>query len=125
LLPGAFYTLHETQKPPIAAFRKHGVPIAVATDWNPGSSPLGSLLLGMNMACTLFQLTPEEALAGITRNGAKALGLGDRGIIKAGMRADLVVWNIKNPAELAYGIGINPLHARIFAGKISSGEGAQ
>ena len=116
LLPGAFYTIHETQAPPIQAFRDHGVAMAVGTDWNPGSSPLGSLLLAMNMACTLFRLTPAEALAGTTRNAARALGLADRGVIAAGMRADLAIWDIGDPAELSYGIGINPLHARIFGG---------
>lgn len=116
LLPGAFYTLHETQKPPVAAFRAHGVPMALATDWNPGSSPLGSLLLTMNMGCTLFGLTPAEALAGTTRHAAQALGLTDCGTLKAGKRADLAIWNVKTPAELSYGIGINPLHTRIFAG---------
>jgi len=116
LLPGAFYTIHERQAPPVQAFRDHGVPIAVGTDWNPGSSPLGSLLLAMNMACTLFRLTPAEALAGTTRNAARALGLADRGMIAPGMRADLAIWNVTDPAELSYGIGINPLHARIFGG---------
>ncbi|NKB27832.1 MAG: imidazolonepropionase [Rhodobacteraceae bacterium] len=116
LLPGAFYTIHETQAPPVAAFRDCGVAMAVATDWNPGSSPLGSLLLAMNMACTLFLLTPEEALAGTTRNAARALGLDDCGMIAPGMRADLAVWDVSDPAELSYGIGITPLHARIFQG---------
>lgn len=116
LLPGAFYTIHETQPPPIQAFRDHGVAMAVGTDWNPGSSPLGSLLLAMNMACTLFRLTPAEALAGTTRNAARALGLTDRGVIAPGMRADLAIWDITDPAELSYGIGITPLHARIFGG---------
>lgn len=116
LLPGAFYTIHETQAPPVQAFRDHGVPMAVGTDWNPGSSPLGSLLLAMNMACTLFRLTPAEALAGTTRNAARALGLDDCGVIAPGMRADLAIWNVKDPAELSYGIGINPLHARVFGG---------
>lgn len=116
LLPGAFYTLHETRKPPLDALRAHGVPMAVATDWNPGSSPLGSLLLAMNMACTLFALTPAEALAGATRNAARALGLTDCGVIAEGMRADLAVWDATSPAELCYGIGINPLHARLFGG---------
>ena len=118
LLPGAFYTIHETQAPSIQAFRDHGVPMAVGTDWNPGSSPLGSLLLAMNMACTLFRLTPAEALAGTTRNAARALGLTDRGVIAPGMRADLAVWNIADPAELSYGIGINPLHSRMFGGAL-------
>ncbi|MCV2894277.1 imidazolonepropionase [Lentibacter sp. XHP0401] len=117
LLPGAFYTLHETQKPPVAALRKHGVPMALATDWNPGSSPLGSLLLTMNMGCTLFGLTPAEALAGTTRHAAKALGLADSGTLEAGNRADFAVWNVQTPAELSYGIGINPLHKRVFAGQ--------
>ncbi|WP_322867170.1 imidazolonepropionase [Aquicoccus sp. G2-2] len=116
LLPGAFYTIHETQKPPVDAFRTHGVPMALATDWNPGSSPLGSLLLAMNMGCTLFGLTPEEALAGTTRNAARALGLLDCGTIAPGLRADLAVWDVEHPAELAYGIGINPLHQRIYGG---------
>lgn len=116
VLPGAFYTLRETQMPPIAAFRDHGVAMALATDSNPGSSPMTSLLLTMNMACTLFLMTPEEALAGVTRNAAAALGLTDCGQITVGQRADLAVWNVKHPAELAYRIGFNPLHARIFGG---------
>lgn len=116
LLPGAFYTIHETQAPPVQAFRDAGVAMAVGTDWNPGSSPLGSLLLAMNMACTLFRLTPSEALAGATRNAARALGLKDRGVIAQGMRADLAIWDVSDPAELSYGIGINPLHARVFGG---------
>lgn len=118
LLPGAFYTLHETQLPPVAAFREHGVPMAVATDCNPGSSPMTSLLLAMNMACTLFRMTPEEALAGVTRNAARALGLDDCGRIAPGLRADLAVWNVNHPAELAYRIGFNPLHRRIFGGEL-------
>jgi len=116
LLPGAFYTLHEAQKPPVAALRAHGVPMAVATDWNPGSSPLGSLLLAINMACTLFGLTPFEALAGTTRNAARALGLTDCGQLAPGMRADLAVWDVSDPSELSYGIGINPLWRRWFEG---------
>lgn len=118
LLPGAFYTIHETQAPPVQAFRDHGVSMAVGTDWNPGSSPLGSILLAMNMACTLFRMTPAEALAGTTRNAARALGLTDCGVIAPGMRADLAVWTVSDPAELSYGIGINPLHTRIFGGVI-------
>lgn len=118
LLPGAFYALRETQRPPVQAFRDHGVPMAVATDWNPGSSPLGSVLLAMNMACTLFRLTPAEALAGTTRHAARALGLADCGVIAPGMRADLALWNATDPAELSYGIGINPLHARIHEGTL-------
>ena len=117
LLPGAFYTLHETQKPPIEAFRRHQVPMAVATDWNPGSSPLGSLRLAMNMACTLFGLTPAEALAGTTRNAAWALGLDDCGVIAPGMRADLALWEVKDPAELSCSFGVNTLKARFFGGK--------
>ena len=117
LLPGAFYTLHETQKPPIEAFRRHQVPMAVATDWNPGSSPLGSLRLAMNMACTLFGLTPAEALAGTTRNAARALGLDDCGVIAPGMRADLALWEVKDPAELSCSFSVNTLKARFFGGK--------
>ena len=116
LLPGAFYTLRETRVPPVAALREHAVPMALATDCNPGSSPLASILLAMNMGCTLFRLTPEEALAGVTRHAARALGLSDRGAIEPGMRADLAVWDVERPAELAYRIGFNPLHARVFAG---------
>lgn len=118
LLPGAFYTLHEKQKPPVQAFRDHHVPMAVATDWNPGSSPMGSLLLAMNMACTLFGLTPAEALAGTTRNAARALGLTDCGQIAPGMRADLAIWDVEEPAELAYRMGVNRLHKRIFGGAL-------
>ena len=117
LLPGAFYTLKETQKPPVASLRKAGVPMAVATDCNPGSSPMTSLLLAMNMACTFFGLTPQEALAGTTRNAARALGLSDAGVIAAQKRADLAVWDVSHPAELAYTIGMNPLHARVFEGR--------
>ena len=118
LLPGAFYTLRETQAPPVAALRQHGVPMALATDINPGSSPLNSLLLTLNMGCTLFRLTPEEALRGVTRNAARALGLTDCGTIASGMRADLAVWDIEHPAELAYRIGFNPLHSRIIGGAL-------
>jgi len=116
ILPGAFYTLHETQIPPVQAFRDHGVPMALATDCNPGSSPMASLLLTMNMGCTLFRMTPEEALAGVTRNAARALGLDDTGVIEVGKRADLAVWNVETPAELAYRIGYNPLKRRFFGG---------
>ena len=115
LLPGAFYTLHETRHPPVKLFRRHGVPMAVSTDCNPGSSPLASLLLAMNMACTIFRLTPEEALAGATREAARALGLDDAGRIAPGLRADLAVWDVAHPAELAYRIGFNPLVERIFS----------
>ena len=118
ILPGAFYTLRETQAPPVEAFRSHGVPMALATDCNPGSSPLTSLLLAMNMGCTLFRMTPEEALAGVTRVAAQALGLRDRGMIKAGARADLAVWDVTRPGELSYRIGWNPLYMRIFGGRI-------
>ncbi|SRR6056297_3644102 len=119
LLPGAFYTLGETQMPPVAAFRAHGVPMALATDANPGSSPMTSLLLAANMGCTLFRLTPEEALQGITANAAKALGLADAGRIAPGLRADLAVWDVEHPAELAYRIGFNPLFERWFDGKVT------
>ena len=104
LLPGAFYFLNETTKPPVDALRSHGVPLAVATDLNPGSSPLASLLSAMNMSCVLFGLTPEEALAGTTINAAKALGLGHKGVISEGNDADLCLWDIEHPAELAYGM---------------------
>ncbi|WP_439634402.1 imidazolonepropionase [Glycocaulis sp.] len=117
LLPGAFYFLRETKLPPIAAFREHGVPMALATDCNPGSSPLTSLLLTMNMGCTLFRLTPDEALRGVTLNAAKALGLDDRGVIAPGKRADLAIWDAEAPAELAGRIGFNPLHQRMFGGR--------
>lgn len=113
LLPAAFYTLRETQLPPIDQLRQYKVPIAIATDSNPGSSPVTSLLLIMNMACTLFRLTPEEALLGVTRNAATALGLKDRGSIAAGMRADLCRWNVSHPAELSYRVGFNSLVERI------------
>lgn len=119
LLPGAFYILGETQMPPVAAFRAHGVPMALATDANPGSSPMTSLLLAANMGCTLFRLTPEEALQGITANAAKALGLADAGRIAPGLRADLAVWDVEHPAELAYRIGFNPLFERWFDGKVT------
>ncbi|MGF1659554.1 MAG: imidazolonepropionase [Rubrimonas sp.] len=116
LLPGAFYALRETVVPPVAALRAAGVPMAVATDCNPGTSPMTSLLLAMNMACTFFRLTPAEALAGVTVHAARALGLSDRGAIAAGLRADLAAWDVGEPAELAYRIGFNPLHRRWVAG---------
>ncbi len=117
LLPGAFYTLRDTHAPPVAAMRRAGVAMAVATDCNPGSSPLTSLLLAMNMACTLFGLTPAEALAGATRHAARALGLGDAiGILEIGKACDLAIWNVESPGELAYPMGFNPLHARVVAG---------
>lgn len=116
LLPGAYYFLRETQAPPVALLRHAGVPIALATDCNPGSSPLTSPLLTMNMACTLFRLTPEEALAGFTRNAARALGLaGETGTIEPGKRAEIAIWDANEPAELAYRIGFNPLH-KLIAG---------
>ena len=118
LLPGAFYAIRETQKPYIAALRRHGVAMAVATDCNPGTSPLTSLLLGMNMAATLFGLTVDECLAGVTRHAAKALGLGaETGTLETGKSADLAVWNCEAPAELVYRMGFNPLERRIFKGK--------
>ncbi|MGZ5100526.1 MAG: imidazolonepropionase [Usitatibacter sp.] len=102
LLPGAFYFLRETQLPPIESLRRAGVPMAIATDCNPGTSPSASLLTTMNMACTLFRLTPEEALAGVTAHAASALGMSDRGVLEAGRRADFVVWDAESPAELAW-----------------------
>lgn len=116
ILPGAFYTLRESRRPPVEAFREAGTLMAVATDCNPGSSPMTSLLLAMNMACTFFHMTPEEALAGTTRNAAKALGLNDCGRIAPGLRADIAIWNVEHPAELSYRIGFNPLQERIFGG---------
>ncbi|MGN6728884.1 MAG: imidazolonepropionase [Rhodanobacteraceae bacterium] len=115
LLPGSFYALRENRVPPIPAMREHGVPMAVATDLNPGTSPLRSLRLAISMACTLFRLTPEEALRGATVNAARALGLPDRGRLVAGQHADCVVWNIREPAELAYWIG-GALARHVFAG---------
>jgi imidazolonepropionase len=103
--------LREKQSPPVAALRSRGVPIAIATDLNPGSSPVHSLILTMNMACVLFGLTPEEALLGVTANAAKALGLSDRGMIKPGLRADLAFWNLVRPGDLAYPLGVNPIAA--------------
>ena len=118
LLPGAFYALRETRLPPVGALRARGVPIAIATDCNPGSSPLQSPLLAMNMACTLFRLTPTEALAGFTRNAARALGLlRETGTLEVGKRADLALWDVKRPAELAYAMGAAPLQRRWSAGQ--------
>jgi imidazolonepropionase len=114
LLPGAFHVLRETRMPPLQALREHGVPMAVATDCNPGTSPLQSLRLAMSLACTHFRLTPEEALRGATVNAARALGLSDRGVLRVGMRADFAHWNIRQPAELAYWLGGNP-PAAIYA----------
>ena len=118
LLPGAFYFLRETRQPPLALIRKHHVPIAIATDNNPGTSPLTSLLLTMNMAATLFRLTVPECLAGVTREAARALGrLAEVGTLEAGKRCDLAIWDIATPAELVYRIGFNPLHQRIWNGQ--------
>lgn len=116
LLPGAFYMLRETQKPPVDAFRRHKVPIALATDCNPGTSPVTSLLLIMNMAATLFRLTVDEILAGVTRNAALALGRRDLGTLETGKACDLAIWDIERPAELVYRLGFNPLHARVWRG---------
>lgn len=117
LLPGAFYFLRETRLPPIDLLRQQRVPMALSTDCNPGSSPCTSLLLMLNMACTLFRLTPEEALAGVTRHAALALGLKDRGVLAPGMRADLALWDVEHPAALSYAIGARPLRATVFKGK--------
>lgn len=119
LLPGAFYFLQETRPPPVSAFRENDVPMAIATDCNPGSSPMTSILSAMNMACVLFRLTPEEALRGVTRNGAMALGLEDVGRMHAGQSADLAVWDVEHPAELSCRIGFNPLYKRIFCGEVT------
>jgi imidazolonepropionase len=117
ILPGAFYFIRETKKPPVDLFRKHGVGMAVATDCNPGTSPLTSLLLTMNMAATLFGMTVDECLLGVTRNAAAALGLAaETGTLEVGKRADLAIWNVERPAELVYRMGFNPLHARIWRG---------
>ena len=118
LLPGAFYFLRETKLPPIAQLRSAGVPMAVSTDCNPGSSPCTSLLLMLNMACTLFRLTPEEALAGVTRHAARALGLTDRGVLAAGLRADFVLWDVQSPAQLSYALGANPRIQTVFKGEV-------
>ena len=121
VLPGAFYTLRETQFPPLNSLRKAGVPLAIATDCNPGSSPLTSILLCMNMACTLFRMTPEEALSGVTRVAAQALGIGHEvGTIEIGKKAEFAVWNVDQPAELAYRMGYNPL-AEMLVGHGSHG----
>ena len=118
LLPGAFYFLRDTRPPPVALLREQQVPIAISTDCNPGSSPCTSLLLMLNMACTLFRLTPEEALAGVTRHAAAALGLRGRGVLAAGMRADFVLWGVRQPAELSYALGANPRIQTVFKGHI-------
>ena len=118
LLPGAFYTLRETKAPPTELFRRYGVPMAVSTDCNPGTSPMTSLLLALNMAATLFRLTVEECLAGVTRNAARALGLAaETGSLETGKWADLAIWDIERPAELVYRLGFNPLHARVWRGR--------
>ena len=122
LLPGAFYYLREKQSPPVAALRSHKVPIAIATDLNPGSSPVHSLLSIMNMACVLFDLTPEEALLGITANATRALGIKDRGRIVPGLKADLAIWDVERPGELAYPLGFNPLAAVIRNGELVRGS---
>ena len=116
LLPGAYYFVRETKLPPIEALRAAGVPLALATDCNPGTSPLTSLLLTMNMAATLFRLTVDECLAGVTREAARALGLlADRGTLEAGKACDLSIWDVERPAELVYRMGFNPLHARVWS----------
>ncbi|MEH2515794.1 imidazolonepropionase [Bradyrhizobium sp. AZCC 1610] len=118
LLPGAFYFIRETRKPPIELFRAHGVNMALATDCNPGSSPLTSLLLAMNMGATLFWMTVAECLAGVTREGARALGILDEtGTLEAGKYCDLAIWDIDRPAELIYRMGFNPLHRRVWRGR--------
>lgn len=122
LLPGAYYYLRETQAPPVSALRAAGVPIAVATDLNPGSSPIGSLLTALNMACVLFRLTPEEALRGATVHAARALGFDDRGTLAPGQRADLAIWDVEAPAELTYALGWNPCAAVLQDGTMVSGR---
>jgi imidazolonepropionase len=118
ILPGAFYFIRETKKPPVALFRQHGVKMAVATDCNPGTSPLTSLLLTMNMAATLFGMTVDECIAGVTREAARALGLqNETGTLEQGKWADLAIWDIESPAELVYRMGFNPLHARVWRGQ--------
>jgi imidazolonepropionase len=116
LLPGAFYFLRETQLPPMELLRKYQVPIAIATDANPGSSPIHNIQLMLNMACTFFRLTPAEALAGVTCYGAKALGLANKGQLALGFDADIALWNIEQPAELCYQFGVNPLSELFVAG---------
>ena len=118
LLPGAYYFLRETVMPPLAMLREAGVPLAVATDCNPGTSPMTSLLLAMNMACTLWRMTPLEALLGVTANAARALGRGDIGTLEPGKRADFALWDIARPADLAYAIGANPCRAVVNAGVV-------
>ncbi|MFO1147942.1 MAG: imidazolonepropionase [Alsobacter sp.] len=118
ILPGAYYFIRETRQPPVALFREHAVPMALATDCNPGTSPLTSLLLTMNMAATLFRMTVDECLLGVTRHAAQALGrLGETGTLEPGKAANLAIWSIERPAELVYRMGFNPLHARIWRGR--------
>ena len=124
ILPGAFYYLRETRKPPVDYFRKHGVAMAVASDANPGSSPILSLRLAMNMACVLFHMTVEEAILGVTRHAAKALGRRDIGVLKPGMRCNLAIWDSPSPAALVYEMGPAPLLARVFDGRIERGPRA-
>jgi imidazolonepropionase len=117
LLPGAFYFLRETQLPPIESLRRYGIPMALATDHNPGTSPLTSILLVMNMAATLFRMTVDECLLGVTRHAATALDMSARaGTLEAGRQCDLAIWNVERPAELVYAIGANPLHERVWNG---------
>jgi len=117
LLPGAYYYLRETTKPPVAALRAHGVPIALATDCNPGTSPVLTLPTVLNMACVLFGLTPEESLIGATRNAARALGLTDRGELRPGARCDLALWDVDSPAELCYWLGASRCAGVVIAGE--------
>jgi imidazolonepropionase len=126
LLPGAYYTLRDTHVPPVEALRAAGVPIAVSTDHNPGTSPALSLVLMMNMACTLFRLTVPEALAGVTRNAARALGLErTHGALHVGEPANFVLWNVREPAELAYWFGNRPVREIVRGGRIATREGAR
>jgi len=118
VLPGAYYFLRETRAPPIDWLRKHGVPMAIATDCNPGTSPSTSILTTMNMACTLFRLTPEEALAGVTSHAATALGFEDRGTLEKGRRADLVVWDADDPVQLSWQIAGQRPRCVVFAGRV-------
>ncbi len=121
LLPGAYLTLRETQPPPVETLRRYKVGMAVATDCNPGTSPLTSLLLAMSLACTLFRMTPAEALAGTTRHAARALGLElELGTISAGLAADLAVWDVASPVELAYWLGQSRLHSSYLAGRLDA-----
>jgi len=123
VLPGAFYFIREKQSPPIDAMRRHGAPIALASDCNPGTSPLTSLLLTMNMGATLFRLTVDECIAAVTREAARAMGLFDQiGSLEEGKRCDLAIWNIERPAELVYRMGFNPLHIRVWRGAAHAGS---